>query len=205
MRWSESETEKLRMMVAQEMRAADIAAALGRTERSVDGRIRSVYPGGSGRRVGVRVAPIEDMLAAGVDERGPDECWEWTRLRSPKGYGRLMHDRRAYRAHRVAWVVANGRDVPDGQVVRHTCDNPPCCNPAHLVLGTHVQNMNDRDERDRGPQGERSGHARLTREQVVEIRSRRSTGEILRVLAADYGVGLTTIHAITSGRNWRHL
>lgn len=76
---------------------------------------------------------------------GPLACWPWTGLRS-KGYGRFkVGDKNRYFAHRVAWELANGpirRDLGE-LVVMHTCDNPPCCNPAHLRLGTDADNQAD--------------------------------------------------------------
>ncbi len=74
----------------------------------------------------------------------PDECWEWTRMRrqGTHPYGLLYVNNRQRRAHRIAWELANG-PIPDGIEVCHRCDNPPCCNPAHLFLGTQRDNMDD--------------------------------------------------------------
>lgn len=74
-------------------------------------------------------------------QRG-DGCWLWTGARNEFGYGRVSIRSRVYKAHRVAWYLARG-PVPDGIDVLHSCDNPPCCNPAHLHLGTHRQNMRE--------------------------------------------------------------
>lgn len=77
-----------------------------------------------------------------VDVRRPGDCWEWRRGRLASGYGQAR-SRKNHKAHRLAWCLANGRDIADDLVIRHACDNPPCCNPAHLVPGTHADNIKD--------------------------------------------------------------
>lgn len=78
----------------------------------------------------------------------PTECWLWTAGTDPKGYGRIntgtnRTTSKNEPAPRVAWALANGMAIPAGLHVMHLCDNPPCCNPNHLVLGTHAANMAD--------------------------------------------------------------
>lgn len=84
------------------------------------------------------------------DDDDPGRCWEWQGRTDPKGYGKLFFIRpgRSMLAHRYVYQEIHG-PIPKGQQVRHTCDNPPCCNPAHLVLGTPADNQNDMRERGR--------------------------------------------------------
>ena len=80
-----------------------------------------------------------------VDRGKPDECWDWTGCRGGKGfYGQFgLTTGQIRRSNRVAWVIANQRE-PGNLLIRHTCDRPICCNPAHLVTGTHDDNMKDK-------------------------------------------------------------
>lgn len=79
--------------------------------------------------------------------RTPEGCWEFQGSRLPGGYG-VARNGATVLCHRVAFEAANG-PIPDGMVVRHTCDNPPCCNPDHLELGTQSENILDMFERGR--------------------------------------------------------
>lgn len=84
---------------------------------------------------------------------GPDACWPWTGARNTFGYGNVGENGFTLTASRVAYELTYGFIPPGegyhGNVVRHTCDNPPCCNPRHLVLGTQADNNHDRDVRRR--------------------------------------------------------
>jgi hypothetical protein len=91
---------------------------------------------------------MRDALLFNVESTEPGECWEFLGTRDKDGYGRLAVDGRKTRAHRVAWVVYRG-EIPEGLHVLHTCDVPACVNPEHLFLGTHADNMHDRDAKGR--------------------------------------------------------
>jgi len=90
---------------------------------------------------------LEERFWSKVDVRGPDECWPWRAARYENGYGQFYVGNKHGGAHRMAYYLATGEKP---EVVRHTCDNPPCCNPKHLLGGTHADNAHDREERGRG-------------------------------------------------------
>lgn len=87
------------------------------------------------------IAARKESFDASLDRTG--ECWLWTGSVDKDGYGRVRFGGRRELAHRVAWTLEHG-PIPDGMEVRHlVCDNPPCCRPEHLALGTHSDNMRD--------------------------------------------------------------
>ena len=132
-----------------------------------------------------------------------DACWIWIAGRQPGGYGRFGLDGRAVFANRVAWVLTHG-PIPDGLDVLHRCDNPPCCNPSHLFLGTHTDNMRDmiRKGRHVALRGEAHWAARITAGDALAIRA---SNKPHATLAARYGISKHTVHTIRSNRSWTHL
>jgi hypothetical protein len=108
--------------------------------------------------------------------------------------------------HRVAWMLANG-DIPDGKVVMHRCDNPPCVKLSHLVLGTVADNNRDRDQkgRHRSLPGSKNGNASLTEWQVAEIKVHLAAGVSTYVLAERFQVSQARIWNIKAGKGWSHV
>jgi hypothetical protein len=141
--------------------------------------------------------PAERFWAK-VDKSG--ECWVWTGSRTPKGYGSAFDGKRLRRAHRLIWEWENG-PIPDGMVVCHRCDNPPCVRPSHLFLGTAADNTADMLAKGRhvAPTGLANGRAKLSAEQIAEIRARRDAGEQLRPIADDYGVSASYLSRVVRG------
>lgn len=84
-----------------------------------------------------------------------DECWEWTGSKTD-GYGTLSYQRKAWLAHRLSFFLQTGQLPPN---VCHTCDNPGCCNPAHLFPGDHAINNADRHAKGRSRGGRNFGPA----------------------------------------------
>jgi hypothetical protein len=134
-----------------------------------------------------------------VDGRGCFICTSHRRNRA--GYPEIKRERRhtSQGLHRFIFETWNGPLTP-GLVVRHTCDNPGCINPSHLVGGTHADNVGDRVQRERSARGERNGRALLTAGQVREVRESTESGASL---ARRFGVHPSTIYLIRGGKNWR--
>jgi hypothetical protein len=89
---------------------------------------------------------IVDRFWSKVDKGGPDECWEWLGYKTKSGHGQTWANGKLIYSHRLSFIVHNGF-VPN--VCRHTCDNPPCCNPAHLLDGNQKDNVEDMNTRGR--------------------------------------------------------
>lgn len=139
-----------------------------------------------------------------VNQRGPDECWPFVGAHSQAGYGRFSLHRQSAQAQRVAWLLAKG-DIPKGLNVLHKCDNPPCCNPAHLFLGTYADNNRDRSRKGRNVdlRGEKSGKAKLTWEQVRQIRALFNAGETnLHELGRRFDIDHSVIWHIVHNDAW---
>ncbi len=145
-----------------------------------------------------------------VTEAPVDLCWEWkstSRLQS--GYGRITINKKQHLAHRIAWEWAFG-PIPDGILVRHRCDNPPCCNPFHLELGTDQDNYNDMITRGRrvlsSAKGERNCKAKLRSEQILQIRQLYESGkESTNTLARKFNVTQSLISQIVLHKIWKHI
>lgn len=138
--------------------------------------------------------------------KSADGCWEYQGTRTKHGYGRVSISGGTLKyAHRVAWELTNG-PIPEGKMVRHGCDNPPCCRPDHLSLGDQRENNADRDSRGRTHRGERTGGAKLTEKQVLAIREVASLGMLSqRAIARAFEVPRQTIQDILARRTWDHI
>jgi len=131
------------------------------------------------------------------------ECWEWQGYTHTHGYGGVYgDDNKQFRVHRVAYGLAHG-DFDQSLHVCHHCDNPICCNPAHLFLGTHEDNMRDMVRKGRSTAGEKHGMAKLTAAQVIEIRELLAAGDLTHgAIAKQYGVSRPAVSQINTGARW---
>jgi hypothetical protein len=153
-----------------------------------------MYPFG-----GPRLTWLMDALG----KRDRSECWEWPWSRNNQGYGRCYYERRQRYAHNVA-LILDGHPQPPAPRDRamHSCDNPPCVNPAHLRWATQNENVQDKVAKQRQSRGEGHPRTNLTAEQIRAIRS---DTRYHRVIAADYGVTESCIAKIQQGKRWRHV
>lgn len=148
-----------------------------------------------------------DRFWSKVDTSSKDGCWPWiARAKTIWGYG-VFAVSPVYGnegAHRMAFMLSNKRPIPKGLFVMHSCDNPACCNPAHLTLGTPMDNMRDMiaKGRDRhvGHAGEANGRAKLTTSDIASIRESKLSD---RKEAALRGVSHAHIRRIRKGVAWK--
>lgn len=148
-----------------------------------------------------RGSPLKDRLMFRVVKT--PTCWNWTGTRIPRGYGMLGNAGRAVLVHRVSYEVHVG-SIPKNLHVLHTCDNRLCVNPAHLFVGTNKDNMRDMTLKGRSnkPKGEDNGQAKLTEDEVIQIRNLDLSTD---ATAAIYGVGVLAIQRVRSRKTWKHL
>ena len=138
-------------------------------------------------------------LWKGILIRGPNDCWPWVKGCDRDGYGIISVDCAAYVVTRVLWKHWHSVD-PDDLLVCHNCNNPPCCNPNHLYLGTDSENLHYSFDCNRRFQvGEFGGCAKLTNKDVKIIREELDSGRTNRAVALERGVHESTISKI----KWR--
>lgn len=144
-----------------------------------------------------------------VDRRGPNDCWPWIAALDKKGYGKVgirSLDQCGRGAHQVAYVITHNMDpIPEGINVCHSCDNPPCCNPAHLFLGTQKDNLKDCAVKMRTARGSANGQAKLTEDNIRQIFILKDRGASSKRLAEMFSITRGSITRILAGGRWAHI
>jgi hypothetical protein len=144
-----------------------------------------------------------------IDKKGEDECWEWMGPTTNDGYGRIGINRKYYSVHRLVYELTKGK-IPNGKVVMHLCNNPPCCNPKHLRRGSIKDNVTQmyRENRDRHviQEGELNNNSKLSVGEVIEIRKLYTIGNYSqRELGKQYGMSQGSISSIVNRRVWKNI
>lgn len=179
------------------------------------------------------LARLPSRIAARIRVGAADACWLWTGGCDDKGYGVAgLGKRRAVHVSRLVLEAKLGRKLERQEETRHSCDNPPCCNPDHLDSGSHVDNMRDMVSRGRSARGDRNGsrkhpeclargkrngaklhpetrarggrhgHAKLTEGAIPMILDLRSQGFTQRAIAAKVGCSQANVSLILLGKAW---
>lgn len=157
-----------------------------------------------------RATQVKRFWAKVAIKANDDECWEWLGSCDTHGYGNFFWNSKITVSSKIAWMYPN-YVIPKGFEICHSCDNPACCNPKHLWLGTHQENMDDKMRKGRQgniKQAVRRGEAhpnhKLTQSQVDHIRQLYTQGNItLKALGELYDVDISSIHAIIKRVTWK--
>lgn len=212
--WTKDEDARLASMRAAGVTALVIAGALDRGAAAVAMRASALglprlKPGPGGF-----ADPLAEFHARVDRSGGPDACWPWTGTLTQFGHGKMSFILPPFgpnaTTHRVAFFLANGWLPPAPRLIRHSCDNAPCCNPAHLLDGTYLDNATDCIERGRhagqAPRGEACALAKTTAHTVRAIRLAHRPGVFgHKRLAKAFGLSPATISAIVHRRTWAHV
>lgn len=147
---------------------------------------------------------LKERLLAKINIDAVSGCWEWLGAKDSNGYGAIRGIGGTKRAHRVSFALHRG-DIPNGMHVCHRCDNRACVNPEHMFLGTHAENVADRNAKGRQARlkGTTNGQAKLTETDVAAIRSAVGISQIK--LAEQFGVSHTLVWRIRAGKCWTHV
>lgn len=149
------------------------------------------------------VADLKKDFMSKVSKQ-PDGCWIWKGVVPWHGYGVHCFNGISARAHRMSWLLFNGI-IPEGLLVCHRCDVTTCVNPDHLFVGTHVDNLRDRDKKRRLAFGTRHGLSKLTEAQVKSLRNKNLTREEVKQLAIEYKITLSAAESARSRKTWKHV
>lgn len=154
-----------------------------------------------------RLVPVTDPVArywAFVDKTNIDGCWLWTSEVDAKGYGMFWDGKKTVRSTRWGYQTFVGPIPIETPFVLHRCDTPSCNRPNHWFLGTHAENMADRNNKNRQARlaGEAHNLAKLTWPKVIEMRALREQGTLLRELSAQFGVSKAVVSKICRGELW---
>jgi hypothetical protein len=149
-----------------------------------------------------KIKPItKDRIEEKVEKIPEAGCWIWMGSTQVCGYGEILSSNRKMLAHRASYEVFIG-PIPKGMYVCHACDNVYCVNPNHLFLGTQKQNMQDMVAKGRSTKGEKNARAKLTEEQVKQIREMSESNSFIAKL---FHVSTSNIQFIKTKKRWAHV
>lgn len=156
-----------------------------------------------------KIQSYDKLFWSKVDIKCIDECWEWKGPKDKNGYGSAqLYQGERLKPHRIAFIISGGSFTEEKKFTCHSCDNPACCNPAHLWCGSPADNARDRENKGRGAdwRGENGSGAILTNEKVFEIRRLCQEKKLVqREIGVMYGITQSHVSSINTRRTWTHL
>lgn len=172
--------------------------SLGKRERVIDkcGNVCCVNP------EHLLESSPKNLFLSHIEKDYKTGCWNWTASKTKDGYGNFGSGKG--HAHKFSYQTFIGK-VPKGMDVCHTCDNRACCNPNHLFLASHLENMKDMVKKKRSKRGENAASSKLTEKEVLKIRKLLENELPMTEIANKFNVTPTTIRAIKAKKNWAWL
>lgn len=148
---------------------------------------------------------IKDKILNNIIINKTTGCWEWQKCCSSDGYGQLSYNNKQCTVHRLSYELFVNKIPLDKQIL-HSCDNPICCNPDHLRVGTNYDNVQDRQNRNRQAKGITHGRHKLTDNDIQEIRRLHSTGKYTHGNIAEvFDISRSHICNILNNKFWKHI
>lgn len=148
-----------------------------------------------------------ERLWSKINVGSKDECWIWKGAKTTAGYGVLRVNYKPRYTHRLMWMLHNKTNIPKKDCICHSCDNPPCCNPAHLFLGSQADNL--KDARDKGKMEMARGinhHAtELSEDDIRQIRYLGQTKMTHKDIGERFGTTRMSVNDIIHKRTWAHI
>ena len=145
--------------------------------------------------------PLDERFREKYKVDNKTGCWMWTSTVCGNGYGHIWDNGKQEKAHRISWEIHNGK-IPEGMVICHKCDTPLCVNPYHLFVGTVIDNIKDRDKKNRQAKGEKQGISVLTDETAKQILKAEGKQEDI---AERYGTTQQQVSRIKNRKTWKHI
>ena len=158
-------------------------------------------------------APLNTRFGRYVYLSDTSDCWQWRGAKNEHGYGVIGKGARGsgnIKANRLSYQIFYNKNLTSKECVCHSCDNPECTNPNHLFLGNQRENIRDMICKNRNSPppvrlGELNNKAKLTKDNVQEIRKLSVQGMSSRKIAALFSVNKTSILSIINNKSWRHV
>lgn len=172
---------------------AEIASQVGCSEGRVWQILREF-----GKTKSVMSMTIEERLQSRLQTNEETGCWEFQGNKYEFGYGQITLDGKSVRAHRLAYSLFVG-EIPEGMIVCHTCDNPPCCNPDHLFLGTHADNSKDKTNKGRQAKGTKLPFTKLPDDCIEQASLLRDEGLSVQEIADMFGCSKGHVYRLLKG------